>query len=44
MQAGAARVKLDLDEAGPLGAEDMAYSRGHFTISKEDESVLESGK
>ena len=43
-EAGADRSQLDCDEAGPLGAEDMAYSRSHFTLFGKDGNLLDRGK
>ena len=41
---GAKTLKLEIDEVGPLGSQDAAFERSHYTFYKEDGSVFEHGK
>ena len=44
MQQGGATLSLEVDEVGPMGNDDMAYERSHFTFFKKDKSVMMKGK
>lgn len=44
MDAGIDKVILKTDEVGPMGAEGVAYERGHYTFLKADGSVADLGK
>ena len=44
MKAGAVKVKLEVDEVGPMGNGDTAYERSHYTFYKSDGSVFDHGK
>ena len=42
--AGAIKVKLVVDEVGPLGAGDTAYERSHYTFYNASGEVFDEGK
>ena len=44
MDAGAKKVLVTIDEAGPMGGGDTVYERGHYCFYKADSSIFDQGK
>ena len=44
MNAGAAQVKLEIDEVAPMGSQDVAFERSHYTFLKKDGTIFDKGK
>lgn len=44
MKMGAAAVKLEVDEVGPMGSPDTVFERSHYSFIKGDGTVMDHGK